>query len=87
MCVIQSWPQLSHLTLPAGVRVSSEIFRQVGSKHQFSSLKMVTDNCLQLDSVNFPEERSSNIMLIQNQQLEDSNLMVVQRGNHTVMTN
>lgn len=53
MCVIQSWPQLSHLTLPAGVRVSSVIFRQVGSNRQFSRLKMVTDNCLQLYFVNF----------------------------------
>lgn len=53
MCVFQSWPQLSRLTLPAGVRVSSVIFRQVGSNRQISRLKMVTDNCSQLYFVNF----------------------------------
>lgn len=53
MCVIQRWPQLSRLTLPAGVRVSSVIFRQVGSNRQISRLKMVTDNCSQLYFVKF----------------------------------
>lgn len=47
MCVIHCWLQLSCLTLPAGVRVSSVIFQQVGSSLQFSRSKTVTDNCSQ----------------------------------------
>lgn len=80
MCVIQSQPQLSHLTLPAGVRVSSEIFRQVGSNHQFSWLKMVTDNCLQLYFVNFQRMElkyyANSDWVIR----RHSNLIVAQRG-------
>ena len=86
MCVIQSWPQLSHLTLPAGVRVSSVIFRQVGSNRQFSRLKMVTDNCLQLYFVNFQRMELKYYANSHSAIRRHSNLIVAQRG-ITVMTN
>lgn len=66
--------------------MSSVIFRQVGSNHQFSELKMVTDNCSQLYFVNFqrmePNYYANSVGAIRGH----SNLIVAQRG-ITVMTN
>lgn len=81
MCVIQSWPQLSHLTLPAGVRVSSVNFRQVGSNRQFSRLKMVTDNCLQLFFVNFQRMELNYYAHSGGAIRRHSDLILAQRGN------
>lgn len=91
MCVIHCWPQLSCLTLPAGVHVSSAIFRQVGSRLQFSGPKTVMDNCSQLHFVNFRRMellgKKKNYGNLAGPIRSSDDLILAQRGKHCVMTN